>query len=523
MTPRGAFFLRRLAASTAAVALALAPLGFTPIAQGASPDPSESGSAGKVQHLVFLMQENHTFDNYFSAFPGVEEPCSPPCQPNYVPYVAPNTKPSPQPIETPTPTPTPTPASPAPGATKKPAVSATPVATPTATPAASPTATPTPRPAVPTAQQTATACYNRFHLNSHRTVDLNHSTEAALHAYDGGDMDGFAAAQAFYNLPENLATGYYDGSDLPGYYNLASSYVLAQRFFSSAWGSSAINHMYSVAARGGGTVPTTGYDFATIFDRLEAAGVSWKFYVQNYASDITFRTVGSTNSNTAKQSQLIWDPLANFARFIDDPKLASHIVDLQQYYTDLQNGTLPAVAYLVPSGLSEHPPGDISAGQSFGITTVTSLMRSSSWDSSVYIESWDDWGGWYDHVPPPQVDVDGYGFRVPALIVSPYARTGTIDNTTYDFTSILKFIEDNWKLQPLTARDATANSIAAALDLSKPPADPMFPAQTWAAQSQSQASNRSLLLAIYAAVVAVAVICGLFLLRPWQRQATRQA
>ncbi len=145
---------------------------------------------------------------------------------------------------------------------------------------------------------------------------------------------------------------------------------------------------------------------------------------------------------------------------------------MQQYYTDLQSGHLPAVAYLVPSGLSEHPPGDISVGQSFGVTTVTSLMRSSAWDSSVFVVSWDDWGGWYDHVPPPQVDADGYGFRVPAIIVSPYARSGTIDNTTYDFTSILKFIEDNWNLQPLTARDATANSIANALDLSRPPSAP---------------------------------------------------
>jgi phospholipase C len=352
-------------------------------------------------------------------------------------------------------------------------------------------------------------------------VDLNHSTEAALHAYDGGLMDGFSAAQAFYNLPDNLAMGYYDGSDLPEYYNLASEYVLAQRFFSSAWGSSAINHMYTIAARGGGTMPTTGYDFPTIFDRLQAAGVSWKFYVQNYDPSINFRTAAT--GNTSKESQLIWDPLANFARFVDDPTLSSHIVDMQQYYADLQAGKLPAVSYLVPSGLSEHPPGDITVGQSFGITTVTSLMRSSAWDSSVFVESWDDWGGWYDHVPPPQVDADGYGFRVPGIIVSPYARDGNIDNTTYDFTSILKFIEDNWSIQPLTARDATANSIADALDLSRPPSPPVFPGQTWPAQSTGEAANRSILLAIYAAVVAVAVICGAFLIRPWQRQATRHA
>jgi phospholipase C len=496
---RGVSVAKRSTVGRTMALAAAAGLGIAPLAFAA---PVAAASAKPISHVVFLMQENHTFDNYFASFPGVEEPSSVPCQANWVPPIVLPTAPASAAPATPTPTPTPLPA----GKTVTPA-KVTPQPTPKPTP-------------VPTPTGSATACYDRFHLTSHRTADLNHSTEAALRAYDAGKMDGFSSAQAFYNLPENLTMGYYDGSDLPEYYNLASDYVLAQRFFSSAWGSSAINHMYSIAARGGGPVPTAGYDFPTIFDRLQAAGVSWKFYVQNFDPKINFR---STGGNTAKESQLIWDPLANFARFLDDPALSSHIVDMQQYYTDLQSGTLPAVSYLVPSGLSEHPPGDVAVGQTFGVTTATSLMRSSAWDSSVFVESWDDWGGWYDHVPPPQVDADGYGFRVPAIIVSPYARSGTIDNTTYDFTSVLKFIEDNWSLQPLTARDATANSIADALDLSKPPAAPVFPAQTWPSQGTQEASNRSILLAIYAAVVAVAVICGAFLLRPWQRQATRQA
>ena len=341
-------------------------------------------------------------------------------------------------------------------------------------------------------------------------MDLNHGAPAALRAYDNGKMDGFSAAQAQYNLPLNLSMGYYDGSDLPLYYNLASNYVLAQRFFSSAWGSSEINHMYAIAARGGGPLPATGYDFPTIFDRLQAAGVSWKFYVQNYDPAINFR---NHDPAAAKSAQLIWAPMLNFARFIDDPALSSHIVDMSQYYTDLNDGTLPAVAYLAPSGQSEHPPGDITVGQSFGAATVTSLMRSSAWSSSLFTLSWDDWGGWYDHVAPPQVDADGYGFRVPAIFVSPYAKTGTIDNTTYDFTSVLKFIEDNWSLAPLTGRDATANSIADALDLTRTPAAPVFPAQTYPTQVSLDTHNRPLLLAIYAVVVALAILCGTLLLK----------
>ncbi len=476
--------LARMVGVATAVALSLAPLAMAGRAAAADK---------QIQHVVFLMQENHTFDNYFSSFPGVDQPADNVCVPNWVPTAVPN--------------PTPT-KSVAPSPSK--AASPSPVSKSKATPTLIPS---------PTAPPSASTCYPRFHLSSHRTVDLNHSAVAALRAFDGGQMDGFSAAQATYNLPTDLAMGYYDSTDLPLYYNLAHDYVLAQRFFSSAWGSSEINHMYSLAARSGGTVPATGYDFPTIFDRLEGAGVSWKFYVQNYDPTITFR---NHNLNSSKESQLIWAPLLNFARFIDDPKLSSHIVDLNQYYVDLQSGQLPAVAYLVPSGLSEHPPGDITVGQSFGVTTVTSLMRSSAWDSSLAVITWDDWGGWYDHVAPPAVDADGYGFRVPGIIVSPYARNGTIDNTTYDFTSVLKFIEDNWSLQPLTARDATANSIANALDLSRPAAAPVFPAQVFQAPLPLDTHNRSLLIAIYAAIVAFAVIGGAFLLRPWLRQASRQ-
>ena len=474
----------RAASLAMALGFATAPLALATPAQAGKP----------IQHVVFLVQENHTFDNYFSAFPGVDQPPAQLCMPSGIP--------------TPTPSPSPVPsATPTPSATGSASAKATP---------AGPSPTPKPTPA-PNPTPSNIQCFDRFHLSSHRTVDLNHGSNAALRAYDSGKMDGFSAAQAQYNLPTNLSMGYYDGSDLPLYYNLASNYVLAQRFFSSAWGSSEINHMYAIAARAPGTLPATGYDFQTIFDSLQAAGVSWKFYVQNYDPTITFR---NHDPAVAKSAQLIWAPLLDFARFIDDPSLSSHIVDMSQYYTDLQNGTLPDVAYLAPSGLSEHPPGDITVGQAFGATTITSLMRSSAWDSSLFVLSWDDWGGWYDHVAPPQVDADGYGFRVPALIVSPYAKSGTIDNTTYDFTSVLKFIEDNWSLQPLTARDATANSISNALDLSKAPAAPVFPAQTYPTQPTQDTHNRPLLLGIYAAVVAIAILCGaLILLRPWRRQA----
>ena len=171
---------------------------------------------------------------------------------------------------------------------------------------------------------------------------------------------------------------------------------------------------------------------------------------------------------------MIWCPLLNFPRFIDDPDLFKHIVPLDEYYEDLRNGTLPAVSYMVPSGASEHPPGSIFAGERFVQTLINELMRSDAWESSAFMWTYDDWGGWYDHVPPPSVDEFGYGFRAPALMVSPYARVGHVDSTVLDFTSFLKFIEENWGLQPLAERDTNASSMMSAFDFSQDPRPPVF-------------------------------------------------
>ena len=157
-------------------------------------------------------------------------------------------------------------------------------------------------------------------------------------------------------------------------------------------------------------------------------------------------------------------------RFVRSPQLMSHIVDMQEFYRDAQAGRLPAVSYIAPGGLSEHPPGKLIAGQTFVRTVVNELMRSPEWSSTAFVLTYDSWGGWYDHVLPPKVDRYGYGFRVPTLLVSPYAKRGAIDHTTLDFTSILRFIEDNWRLAPLAQRDASAQSIASAFDFSASPA-----------------------------------------------------
>ncbi len=147
---------------------------------------------------------------------------------------------------------------------------------------------------------------------------------------------------------------------------------------------------------------------------------------------------------------------------------------MQEFYRDAQTGQLPAVSYIAPGGLSEHPPGKLAAGQTFVRSIVNELMRSPEWSSTAFVLTYDSWGGWYDHVAPPAVDRYGYGFRVPALLVSPYAKRGSIDHATLDFTSILRFIEDNWSLAPLARRDADASSIASAFDFAAAPRGAAF-------------------------------------------------
>ena len=371
--------------------------------------PSQSKAPNTpIEHFLVLMQENHTFDNYFGTYPGVEGIPEGTCMP-VDPFDKKNTE-----------------------------------------------------------------CVEPFHIGDRPIDDLDHSESTFDLQYNKGMMNGFVYALNQRNQNGALAMGYYDDRDLPYYWNLADEYVLFDHMFSSDHGGSFANHMFWVSGQQGGSrVTTDGYDdVLTIFDRLQERGISWKFYVQNYDPGINYRTADQISGNRA--SQVIWVPVLNMARFLDDPELSSHIVDLNEYYKDLENGTLPAVAYIAPAGASEHPPGSIRSGQKFVKALIQALMRSSSWDSSAFMVMYDDWGGWHDHVNPPQVDKFGYGMRVPAFMVSSHAKQGHIESTVLDFTSVMKFIEENWDLEPLAERDANANNFLSAFDFSAPPREPVF-------------------------------------------------
>jgi phospholipase C len=364
-----------------------------------------------IKHFVFLFQENHTFDNYFGTRPGVDG-------------VPPGT-------------------------------------------------------CMPVKAGTVTPCEKPYPIGQSGITDLGHTVAQFYREYDGGKMDGFVEANSDNGRDGSMAMGYYDDSDLPYYWNIADEYALFDRFFSSARGGSIPNHMFAVTGTPGITgkqeeIPPNGWGaLPTIFDRLQAAGVSWKFYIENYDPTITFRT-RDTVEKVDRAAQVIWAPVLGYKRFVDNPELSKHIVSLDEYYKDVDEGNLPAVSYIVPSGDSEHPPGRVQAGERLVQSLLVQLMRSDSWDSSAFFWTYDDWGGWYDHVRPPFIDKWGYGFRVPALLVSPYARQDFVSSRTSDFTSILAFIEHNWNLAPLAGRDAKASDLTEVFDFTKPPRAPVF-------------------------------------------------
>lgn len=396
-----------------------------------------------IEHFIVLMQQNHSFDNYFGSYPGADGLPPDTCIP----------------------------LDPSRGAAE---------------------------------------CVRPFRMGTTPARDLPHDAAAFQAQFRDGAMDGFVAASGQPGATVQLAMGHYDDRDIPYYWNAADQFVLFDRFFQSSTGGSFPNHMFWMAGTAAGldSVPARGVpgNIPTIFDRLSQAGVSWKVYVEDYDRSVNYRTLASAPPN--RRAQVSWVPLLAIDRFLDDPVLNGRIVDLSEYFADLERGSLPNVAYIVPASSSEHPPGSIAAGQSLVRNLVTTLMRSRYWESAAFAWTYDSAGGWYDHVPPPQVDRDGYGFRVPALLVSAYARQGVVDHSELDSTSFLRFIEENWDLQPLATRDSRANSIREAFDFTVPPRSPVF-----LSSARRTAVSRSSYLPTYvvygSAVLAAAVVTGL--------------
>jgi len=321
-------------------------------------------------------------------------------------------------------------------------------------------------------------------------------------------LDGFvwaAAHGARTNQPQLTDVdgirdmGYYDGSDLPYYYFMASNFATSDRWFSPVMSRTQPNRLYMVAATSAGHAypPTATLTNQTIFDLLQTAGVSWKVYV----TDLTHATPP------------VQDSTINM--FTAASKYPSNIVPVAQFLADLSAGTLPSVAFIDPgftTGLDEHPAvddselgGNVQLGSQYVLTLVNALMQSSSWQDSVFILTWDEYGGFYDHVPPqPAVSPDGIkpndlrpgdictqttgpncdfvytGFRVPLIVVSPFTKKNYVSHTVADYTAWLKLVETRFNLPSLTKRDAAQVDMTEFFDFpnapwSTPPTPPAQP------------------------------------------------
>jgi phospholipase C len=271
-------------------------------------------------------------------------------------------------------------------------------------------------------------------------------------------MDGFVYAEKSAN-----AMGYYDSRDIPYYWDYASQYVLMDNFFTSEMGPSLPNHLYLIAGQSGNLTKDVNnftLNFPTVMDQLDAHGVSWKYYNDG--------TNGYTHPGA-------WNPLPAFQSFKTNASRLKNLAPTAEFVNDVSAGKLSSVSWVIPSGMSEseHPPTDVGVGEHYIVSTINAVMQSPYWNSTAIFVTWDDYGGFYDHVAPPQVDSFGLGFRVPCLVISPYAKQGFIDHTQADFTSILKFIETAHSLPPLTARVAATSNMSDAFDFSQAPRAPL--------------------------------------------------
>jgi phospholipase C len=264
--------------------------------------------------------------------------------------------------------------------------------------------------------------------------DPSHSWQSIHSEWANGRMNGF------YTTDGRTALGYYDSSDLPYYSALADHFTLCGHYFGSVLGPTVPNRLALWAATSGGvTVDSLGdgvLDYPTIVDLLEAQHITWKCYNLGLGNG-TFDDIEHFN------------PLVFFKRWVKDARLRC---DEDDYYADLKAGKLPQVSFLITESLiSEHPPFDIKTGQHKMGQVINALIASSFWQRSALFLTYDEGGGFFDHVAPPRLDAYGLGIRVPTLVVSPYARRGYLSGQLYEHASVLKFIERRFGLSTLAS------------------------------------------------------------------------
>jgi len=389
----------------------------------------------KIKHVIVIMQENRSFDSYFGTFPGAE---GIPMQ-NGQPTVCVN-------------------------------------------------------------DPTTGSCVAPYADHSDVNGGGPHSAPNATADINGGKMDGFIGQSESGKRgcadPTNPACstgtaddvmGYHTQSDIPNYWAYAKDFVLqdhmfepnaswslpAHLFLVSEWSafctqkdnpSSCVNSLQTrpsehpsnaPAVYGGEAGPLTGgkknggqaiYAWTDLTYLMYKSHVSWGYYVVS-GSEPDCENPAAMSCAPVRQNANtpgIWNPLPWFDTVQADHQLGN-IQDVSKFYDAAKSGNLPAVSWVVPSNaVSEHPPSPVSFGQSYVTSLINAVMKSPDWDSTAIFLAWDDWGGFYDNVVPPSVDENGYGLRVPAMVISPYAKSGYIDHQTLSFDAYDKFIEDDF-------------------------------------------------------------------------------
>ncbi|HTW79823.1 MAG TPA: alkaline phosphatase family protein [Terracidiphilus sp.] len=378
---------------------------------GAGPTPP----LGKIQHVVVIMQENRSFDNLFYGFPGADTATSGMDQGTSIAL---------QPIPM------------GPG------------------------------------------------------QDLDHTHPGWWKDWDDGRLDNFNHGQNF-TIP-NYPYSYVQQSDIEPYWTLARNYTLGDRMFQSNTGPSYVAHQYMIAGQSGDadenpdsqwywgcdappgtTVEMIGpngtdlpgvfpcFDYQTMADLLDAKGITWRYYATNYASTPKPEFIG-----------YIWSAYDAIRHIRYGPDWTSDVISPDtQVLTDIQNGQLAQVTWITPmEPYSDHPDSILKDEGPDWVASITNAIGASQfWDSTVIFISWDDWGGWYDHVRPPQVDNMGLGFRVPVIVVSPYAKHGYVTHVTHEFGSFLKYTEEVFNLPSLGTRDAIADDFRDCFDYTQTP------------------------------------------------------
>ncbi|HEV3129235.1 MAG TPA: alkaline phosphatase family protein [Solirubrobacteraceae bacterium] len=388
----------------------------------------------RIKHVVIIMQENRSFDQYFGTFPGADG----------IPGLASN---------------------------------------------------PGTRPCAP--DPLHGGCVLPFHDTNdknfggpHGQVDASSDADCANFATRAAcKMDGFVSqAEHGQNCTTNApgcspcttdtqakcvdAMGYHDSGEIPNYWTYARDFVLQDHMYEPNASWSLPQHLFMVSGwsalctnpldplscsnalqspnpdslKSGANDGQPHYAWTDVTYLLHRAGVNWGYYVfagtePDCESD---SAVTCTPVQQGPQTPGIWNPLPSFTDVAQDGQLGN-VQTLSNFFAAAHNGTLPAVSWIDPNGkVSEHPAALVSAGQTYVTGLINAIMQGPDWSSTAIFLSWDDWGGFYDHVVPPGVDSNGYGLRVPGIVISPYARSGAVDHQTLSHDAYLKFIEDDF-------------------------------------------------------------------------------